>query len=135
MIDAEKLKLDWRSFEGPWSQEPDHLEWEDPETNYLCEIKRNPELGHLCGYVTVPPWHREIGNADYDEIDVTVHGGLTYSDGAKFGFDCAHLGDVVPRIETARTPESKVIMAGTYRDMTYVQKECASLAKQLKALE
>jgi hypothetical protein len=57
---------------------------------------------HRCGYVGLKKDHPYYGK-DYDEIDVDVHGGLTFGDFGddKFldkdlywlGFDCAHLGD------------------------------------------
>lgn len=45
--------------DGPWRDEPDRVEWIEPETGYRCEIRRN-RAGSLCGYVTVPEdhiWH------------------------------------------------------------------------------
>ena len=60
--------------------------------------------GYRCGYVRLPaghPWHGE----NYDDIPVTVHGGLTFTEPDKpcdapgpdtdwwIGFDCAHSGD------------------------------------------
>ena len=59
-------------------------------------------LGHRCGYVGVPNSHPLYGK-HYDDVDVEIHGGLTYADYRKdfdetnklwyFGFDCAHCGD------------------------------------------
>lgn len=66
-----------------------------------------------------------------------------------FGFDCAHAGDLCPQMEMARKgfkhlmpslpPEleaamEKMDMRDVYRDAAYVAAECASLAKQLKAM-
>jgi len=52
----------------------------------------------LCGYVMVPESHPYHGKG-YDNVDVRVHGGLTFADGFHsgwwFGFDCAHSGDVI----------------------------------------
>jgi hypothetical protein len=58
--------------------------------------------GYACGYVGVPeghPWYKK----DYDDIDVDVHGGLTWSDDHVgndapdglwwVGFDTAHYND------------------------------------------
>jgi hypothetical protein len=77
--------------DGPWTDEPDKLQWVDRETGLDCLIVRN-RMGALCGYVGVPPEHPWHGKA-YDEkvIDggeewdgcvgiIDVHGGLTYSD-------------------------------------------------------
>lgn len=79
---------------------------------------------HHCGYV-IPP--KSIAYLNYDDIDVSVHGGLTYGGRLEalgnefaFGFDCAHCGD-----------KTKYNSSGTFRDPAYVQAECESLAKQL----
>lgn len=39
--------------EGPWTKEPDRVEWRDEVTGYRCLIVRNPHLGHWCGYVEI----------------------------------------------------------------------------------
>lgn len=102
--------------EGPWHKEPDKAYWVDPKTGLDCLIVRTA-LGHLCGYVGVPPKHPFHGK-HYDKCDVDVHGGLTYADECQkddkehgichvsepgredniwwLGFDCAHLGDISP---------------------------------------
>lgn len=81
---------------------------------------------------------------------LNVHGGVTYSDTCQpgtdesrgichtpsqdeaddiwwFGFDCSHSGDHCPQL-------AKLLpFAGdTYRDLAYVQQQCALLAQQLK---
>lgn len=60
---------------------------------------------HRCGYVGIPKGHPSF-EKHYDDIHVSVHGGLTYSgrdiDSLKeyggslwwVGFDCAQLGDI-----------------------------------------
>ena len=45
-------------MDRPWENEPDTLDWE--HAGLKCAIRRNPHLGHLCGYAGVPlghPWH------------------------------------------------------------------------------
>ena len=105
---------DWG--EGPWNTEEDHAVWVDPTTDLDCMIHRGPS-GALCGYVGVGPGHPWHGK-DYDDIDVDVHGGLTYSNACQedgeichvpaegrshdiwwLGFDCAHALDVSPRMD------------------------------------
>lgn len=60
-------------------------------------------IGHRCGYVLLPPGHPWY-NKGYDNIDVSIHGGLTFSrnvgDGEGWpeagywiGFDCNHYDD------------------------------------------
>lgn len=51
----------------------------------------------LCGYVHVPENHPDA-NKWYDDVGVSVHGGLTFrckalDGGAWFGFDTGHCGD------------------------------------------
>lgn len=42
------------------------------------------------------------------------------------GFDCAHLGDIMPK-------RDRQYCSGTYKDIAYVTRECKLLAKQLAA--
>ncbi len=42
---------------GPWQEEPDKIQWQDEETGLPCLIVRQPEVGHLCGYVGVAEGH------------------------------------------------------------------------------
>jgi len=74
--------------------------------------------------------------------EIRVHGGLTYAGvmagkiGHWFGFDCGHSGDYTPKLPTQvlgqKMPWGEET---TYKDMDYVARECASLARQLKAIE
>lgn len=149
-------------IEGPWNKEPDKVQWQDEATGMPCLAVRHPTLGNWCGYVGVTTDHPLFGK-HYDTPDVSVHGGLTFSDVCRphdtedtgichvpgegepdhvwwFGFDCAHFNDFSPGLEaTTRKvmPEGHVSsMAGNpYRTLKYVQKECANLANQLKEAE
>lgn len=132
--------------EGPWQDEPDEIRWIDEETRYPCVILRGPaEIGHLCGYVGVPKDNHAHGKG-YDNVDVDVHGGLTYSDKQVpksepnglwwLGFDCAHLGDLTPGLRAALLREPpEWAREEAYRDIAYVTAQCQRLAKQLKAME
>lgn len=93
----------------PWEDEPDHAEWIQEPSGYKCRITRNKTTGTLCGYVGIPKEHRfwgisyEESHVELSEIEVDVHGGLTYSaegdDGWwYFGFDTAHAEDFTPAI-------------------------------------
>lgn len=62
---------------GAWVAEPDKKQWKDPTTGLPCLIVRNP-VGALCGYVGVPNGHPAYGK-DYDDVEVDVHGGLTFA--------------------------------------------------------
>lgn len=117
-------------------------EWDDPATGLRCLILKHDTLGHLCGYVAVPPEHPFHG-ISYDEAHdrvsggVDVHGGLTFegrsrladSDQWFFGFDCAHLGDAIPGIDGFEDD------GAVYRDEAYVTAECEKLAAQLARAE
>jgi hypothetical protein len=108
----------------PWETEPNSTTF--LHQGYKCEVKRMSELGHLCGYVTLPDHHPDTGK-HYDMIKVDVHGGLTFADGNKFGFDCAHYGDLVPALP--------ILDVGEYRTMEWVIEETKRLADQFKARE
>lgn len=150
----DRTALSWPS--GEWDGEPDKVQWEDAETKAPCLAVRNPRIGHWCGYVGVPPAHPMHGK-NYDDADVDVHGGLTFSDACRphadeshgichvpgegeehnvwwFGFDCAHAGDTSPNAckMAADLGYPFTIHPGErYRTLAYVQHECAQLAKQL----
>jgi hypothetical protein len=127
---------------GPWDREPeDRIEWR--AHGLPCLMLRSAR-GNWCGYVAVPPGHSAHGQ-DYDNVDVEVHGGLTYSHACRghichvpqpgepadvfwFGFDCAHGGDGVP---FSYWPEP---MRGEYRDVRYVRVQVNRLAEQLAAM-
>lgn len=110
------------------------------ESEYLCRIRRTRPIDPWCGYVRIPYTH-PVANKSYDDIDVEVHGGLTYGndsfpdsnikDGYWYGFDCGHAGDLYPpNIIRYDIPSGDV-----YRTKEYVKNECKKLAKQLKKLE
>jgi hypothetical protein len=75
-------------------------EWE--HSGLKCAVVMNGEHGHRCGYVRVPPQHSQYAK-DYSDVDVVVHGGLTFGaiepcahedgTGFWFGFDCNHCDD------------------------------------------
>lgn len=147
-------KTDWPR--GEWDTEPDRVQWQ--EGDFACLMIRNT-LGNWCGYVGVPPGHPFHGK-QYDDVDVRVHCGLTYSDECKghvchtpepgqpdnvwwFGFDFAHLYDYVPGMHGNEIV--KIFRSGglshpvdpgergeRYYNVQLVKKEVSNLAKQLK---
>lgn len=147
-FDHEVDKTAWGP--GPWMDEPDAIAWIDEDTGYPCHVGRSSfTMGNLCGYVSVSMSHFDYGK-DYDDVYVDVHGGLTYSgrpiapkswimlgDCWEFGFDCAHLGDLVPGMEAFQRkllhPKPRGVPSGEYRTVKYVQEECRRLAQQLLA--
>lgn len=147
--------------DGPWQTENDREEWVDAQTGYVCLMVRN-HMGAWCGYVGVSDGHPAF-EKEYDDVDVNVHGGLTYSehcqgpichvsdaeDGAVWwiGFDCAHFLDYVPGMEALMRDTrfqaaldkklgSKLGIPGaTYKNTAYVRDEVTELAAQLKEME
>jgi hypothetical protein len=114
-------------------------EWE--HAGLKCAVVLGREDGHRCGYVRVPPGHKFHGK-DYDDVNVEVHGGLTFAkiepcaheDGTGwwFGFDCAHSGDACYKPGSAPA----LRYAGNcayehYWEMGEVAAETENLAKQL----
>lgn len=148
-------RTDWDP--GPWDSEPDKVQWQDPETGLPCLAVRNYQMGNWCGYVGVDenhPWY-EVDDRD-DRLDVSVHGGLTFSGFCAendkehgichrpdpgepdhvwwFGFDCCHAFDLAPGlVATIKTYGHRGFPGDVYRDLSYVKSECADLAKQLRA--
>lgn len=142
-------KSEWG--DGPWMNEPDKLQWQDDATGLPCLIVRNSHMtGSLCGYVGLPSNHPDAGKG-YDDVDVEVHGGLTYSDFCQphadesigichvpapgesdrvwwLGFDCSHAFDLSPAMRAFSRPDGDV-----YRDIDYVKGQVTHLAAQLKA--
>ncbi len=75
MSEREKLvdRSKWGS--GEWDDEPDRVEFKT-KTGLPALIARGYG-GVLCGYVAVPPGHAAHGKP-FGDLDVSVHGGLTY---------------------------------------------------------
>lgn len=135
-------KSEWSR--GQWQAEPDKMQFTDETTGLPCLIVRNT-TGALCGYVGVSEGH-PLYAKHYDEAGVRVHGGLTFADFCSgnpeehsichvpgdgepdkvwwLGFDCAHLGDFIPRLDHRGDH-------GEYRNIEYVKSECRFLAGQL----
>lgn len=157
MINAQEYRtVDKSSWgPGPWQDEPDKMQWVDPETDLDCLIVRSPGVtGALCGYVGVPPGHPAHG-AHYDSVDVDVHGGLTYAalcqeslpedrgvchvpapgrpaDVYWLGFDCAHAWDLAPAMASREFAlDLSPVPGEVYRDIAYVTGEVTRLARQL----
>ncbi len=138
--------------EGPWQTEPDRVEWRSHQ--FPCLIVRNDSCGNLCGYVGVPAMHPWYGKG-YDDVEAEVHGSLTFAGGCHddspichvpkrgepkdvwwFGFDCAHLGDLVPFMSKIRAErESRFDFGESYKGIPFLTAEVELLAKQAAAAE
>lgn len=134
-------KSKWGS--GPWQGEADRVEWR--HRGLPCLIVRQG-FGALCGYVAVPPGH-PAHSRDGSEVDVAVHGGLTYSAECEgrichvpehgesdrvwwLGFDCAHAWDFVPGLH-AKLRQDMLPVSMTYKTIEFVTRQVNSLAEQL----
>ncbi len=134
---------------GEWQNEVDRVDW--IAHGFACFALRHNTLGHWCGYVGVPRDHPAYGK-DYDDVDVTFHGGLTYANLCRdfichvpapgmpddvwwLGGDFAHSGDVSPgtlaALRRCGVPEYE--RAEVYRALPYVRTEVNELAAQLAA--
>lgn len=128
--------------ERPWEHEPNHEKWVDETTGYACEIRRHPDMLHLCGYVQLPQ-HHFLFNEDYDFAIDYVHEELTFSKEGRLGFDCAHADDIAPGMimQLIRAhPEDVGLVErhmgyGTYKTWDVVKERVKKLAKELKDLE
>jgi hypothetical protein len=146
--------------EGEWVNEPDLIffTYED----ILCRIIRmavweevkneHLSLGHLNGYIKVPPSHPWYSK-EYDTIDCVVHGGLTYGemepDGWWIGFDCAHSMDEIPSLRfiyshieqeikkshLLKECELCCLISREYKDVEFVRNEIISLVDEMLAVK
>ncbi|HEX8402010.1 MAG TPA: hypothetical protein VF628_09930 [Allosphingosinicella sp.] len=89
LADAVYFVDDSKSREdGPWLGEADKIAWRDRATGFECIIMRSRHGGYLGGYVGVPQGHPLYGfdhAAIPSELDVEVHGGITYSRACEHG--------------------------------------------------
>ena len=67
--------------DGPWTGEPDKVQWVDPITDLDCLIHRSPVTGSLCGYVGVAEGHPcfEVSYSEHPAEQLSAHGGLTFA--------------------------------------------------------
>lgn len=145
--------------EGPWVDEPDHLEFR--AHGLPCIVHRalhfgpdgrNQGGGHWRGYVGVPPghpWHgKKLDQEHCDEID--VHGGITYAslchghichvpapgepdDVWWLGFDASHHRDLQPATRQLLREIGHLDdfhRVDVYRNLEYMRGECEQLAAQ-----
>lgn len=146
-------KEDWG--DGPWIKEPDKIQFPDERTGYPCLIVRGP-MGGLCGYVGVNKNHPGF-EMNYNDLPdgVECHGGVTFTDKCVrhgkehgichipgddetddiwwFGFDCGHLDDYLPKMESQMG--IGLCNVEGYRTVNYVKHEVMTLAYSLKDME
>ena len=88
---------------------------------------------HLCGYIVLDKKSEYFISESYDDYNMEVHGGLTFSGGLDYlsipfaiGFDCAHCWDISSDDFNFGLPEDM-----SYKNVDYVDKECKSIIDQL----
>lgn len=120
MCNETRKKLKEFDLQGPCMNEPDRVEFKAYGLD--CLLVRNQMMFQWCGYVGVKKNHPLYGQV-YDDLDVDVHGGLTYSEYCRssichetedednlywFGFDCLHFQDFAPGMELSMTQIRKI---------------------------
>lgn len=130
-------------------EEGNSYDFMNAKTGYPCLMRRSPTSGAWCGYVSLPKDH-PFHDLSYDDlenmkdVELDVHGGITFSDRGVFGFDCSHYGDyyimgysmmsMIGQFATDIANSYERTMAGdkrlTYKTKEYVIKQTNSLAEQ-----
>ncbi len=92
---------------------------------YKCEIKRN-FMGALCGYVNLK---------EPVEMTIYAHGTITFQEGLKIGFDCAHLPYDYVAFGLPKELREKLghdlFREGEYRTMAFVKMEIKRIVDQI----
>lgn len=149
---------------GPWDGEPDKVQWTDETGLACLAVRNRMgswcgyvgvEEGHpLFGmeYSDCPQQCGEDWCKHRPDALLHIHGGVTYTDFCQeesdngvchvpmpgrahrvwwIGFDTCHCNDVQPAL-----PSFNAIFKGhsTYKDLGYVEGQCASLAAQLREM-
>lgn len=138
-------------MDQPWLNEPLYETWTHP-SGLVCEIARQSNLDHWCGYVQVPEDHPirvfNLNPCEWDSdkptyVDLKVHGGVTWNGTDdllacptkgvyRIGFDCAHAWDIRPKY-TSLFPGHPCDVQ--WRDIEYVRAETNSLAEQISKIK
>jgi len=104
------------------------------------------DMGHRCGYVHIPTRHK-LYRKNYDDVNIQVHGGLTFSDflqpGRWFiGFDCAHCDDKrdpsimdESALKAYNSYSKEWNDRGTLRTTKFCEDECRKMVDQIRAME
>ncbi len=125
-------RYDFNRMEPVYEWEAERDEGTFVAHGYWCQIKRHPMMKSLCGYVLIGKTHPYW----MTDIDLDVHGGVTFDDGVKLGFDCSHVGDLVPaRHKYAGAGMHPWDTKSVYRNWAFVTEELNRLAAQLRAID
>ncbi len=141
--------------EMEWKDEPGLLVLPNMQGRVFIRRAGN---GVLCGYVGVPSEHPLYGLGyfeiyellDSKDISVDCHGGLSWANQFEikaehlslyegvdlncwfFGFDCAHLYDVVPGHPPAILNSALQDGRSRYRNIAYVERHCKKLHETIE---
>jgi hypothetical protein len=133
---------------GPWTGEPDRVEW--AFDGFPCLMVRSIVTGAWCGYVGVPPSHPFHGK-HYAELELDFPIEVNYARGCNgpichvpepgvtdavhwIGFDCAHAFDDTPALASALVG-SGLPTYGRYRALDEVRHLVHALALELKSVQ
>jgi hypothetical protein len=133
-MDNKLLTLDFYALLDKIMREPNYERFE--YKGFKCLMRRNMQFGTWCGYVGIPSDHPLFKKKDLDELNLDVHGGITWSDFLEdendglyyIGFDCAHYLDVIPFMYMHVPTFTN---EGIYRDADYVRQEIRNLVDQI----
>lgn len=96
-------------------------------TELRCEIYRNIDLGHLCGYIIITDDFEFYGKEFLTPPNCKTLNYYNLNDNGEYqvGFDCGGFSDIIPYLNhLISTSNFK-----TYKDMEYVKEECEILAE------
>jgi hypothetical protein len=128
------------SSDRPWIQ--DRLshplnEYHFEYLGYKCSIKNTTHSKNWNGYVSISNQHPYYDKHYSDiEEDISVYGGLTYSNTdsknkeTTFGFDTVHYDDIV--LDQYNNPIFHISSQATYKTYEFVEQEIHKLVKQFK---
>ena len=144
--------MDWNNYtvdksmwlEGPWTDEPDFLEWSDETTGVPCRIVRHSIKGYLCGYVGVREdsrWFKQDFLTDCDALHDAAYSCISFSGFMRgdivrvwwFGFDCGHLNDIIPAHPGMTNYWQDDQFGATYKDVDFVKQRLVQLASAIIA--
>lgn len=94
---------------------------------YLYEVKRSELLQSYCGYVYVPNSTLDSNRMIFELNRIDCHGGITYYDDERIGFDTSHFNDLIPRFFL----DGIGGISGVYRDINFCENECKKIINQL----
>lgn len=116
-----------------------HIETDEPLPMFIVESQQwgsligissalaNIERGFGNGYVCLPSWHPYF-KVPYDNIPVSIHGGLTFGhydeteDMWVIGFDTSHAGDSLSRCPLEYVKEQTIFLQSQCLDLNEVKR-------------